>query len=130
MQVLCAGAVIVNSAGELLLVRRGQEPGMGLYSVPGGRVEPGETLEMACAREVLEECGLKVAVGRPLGQVERSGPGGVTFDITDFACTVTGGHLQAGDDAGEVRWVPLDRLADQPLVTGLLDALRLWGVVG
>jgi 8-oxo-dGTP diphosphatase len=112
-----------------LLVRRGHPPDVGRYSVPGGRVEPGEALEKACAREVLEECGLRVVVERPLGEVDRPAPGGGTFHITDFACSVEAGEVRAGDDAAEAAWVPLAHLARYPLVPGLLHALQEWGVV-
>lgn len=129
MVIECVGAILVNGQGELLLVRRGNPPDIGLYSVPGGRVEAGETQEAACAREVLEECGLSVVPQRALGAVERPAPGGATFHITDFVCSDYSGELRAGDDAAEAVWVPLGDLAKFPLVPGLLRALQEWGVV-
>src|ERR1700683_4891473 len=101
----CVGAIITDAAGRLLLIRRGHEPGLGLWSVPGGRVETGETDEQAVVREVMEETGLEVGVGRLVGAVRRPAPGGAVFDIRDYAATVTGGTLAAGDDADEARWV-------------------------
>src|SRR4051812_36423779 len=65
----CAGAVVRDRDGRLLLVRRGHAPSEGLWSVPGGRVEDGETPEQAAAREVLEETGLYVDVGKLLASV-------------------------------------------------------------
>jgi len=65
----CAGAVIKDGQGRLLLIRRRNEPGAGLWSLPGGRIEPGETGDQAVAREVREETGLSVTVGRLLGVV-------------------------------------------------------------
>ncbi len=68
----CAGAVIKDERGRLLLIKRGHEPGAGLWSPPGGRIEPGETDADALVREMLEETGLTVEPGRLLGRVRRS----------------------------------------------------------
>lgn len=125
----CAGAVVHDGAGRLLVVRRGREPGRGLWSLPGGRCEPGETATAAVVREVREETGLDVVAGRLVGRVERAGPGGSVYVIDDVACTVTGGELAAGDDADDVRWVDTAELALLPLTEGLLDALGGWGVL-
>jgi 8-oxo-dGTP diphosphatase len=127
--VACAGAIVVDGDGRLLLIRRGQEPGRGLWSLPGGRCEPGEDAAAAAVRETYEETGLEVAAGRLVGRVERPGPGGVTYVIDDLACTVTGGTLRAGDDAAETRWVGPAELAALPVTDGLLDALSGWGVL-
>ncbi|HEY3954266.1 MAG TPA: NUDIX domain-containing protein [Streptosporangiaceae bacterium] len=128
--VRCVGAIITDQAGRLLLVRRGREPGRGLWSVPGGRVEPGETDEQALVRELREETGLAVRAGRLVGTMYRPGPGGVVYDIRDYAATVTGGTLSAGDDADDARWVGRADLAGLPLTGGLVDALTEWGVLG
>lgn len=111
------------------MVRRGRPPGEGLWSVPGGRVEPGESDAEAVARELLEETGLTVAVGALAGTVERPGPDGVTFVINDYAATATGGTLRAGDDAADARWVPIPDLDALPVTPGLLEALRSWGIL-
>lgn len=126
-RVPCVGAVVRDDAGRLLLVRRANEPGRGLWSLPGGRVEPGESAEQALVREVREETGLLVTVGPPVGRVERAGPGGVVYDIADHVCRPVGGTLRAGDDAAEVRWV--SGLAALPLTEGLAETLRAWGVL-
>lgn len=116
--------------GRLLVVRRGREPGRGRWSVPGGRVEPGESVARACAREVREETGLDVEVGAVVGRVERAAPDGATYVIDDLACTVRGSRTPtAGDDADEVRWVTRDELAELPLVDLLLETLDGWGVL-
>ena len=125
----CAGAIVVDGEGRLLLIRRGREPGRGLWSLPGGRCEPGEDAAAAAVRETYEETGLAVAADRLVGRVERPGPGGVTYVIDDLACTVTGGTLRAGDDADETRWVGPAELAALPVTDGLLDALSGWGVL-
>ncbi|HMA45799.1 MAG TPA: NUDIX domain-containing protein [Frankiaceae bacterium] len=126
-RVPCVGALVRDGAGRLLLVRRGNEPGRGLWSLPGGRVEPGESAEQALVREVREETGLLVTVGPLVGRVERPGPGGVVYDIADHACRTVGGTLRAGDDAAEVRWV--GGLAGLPLTEGLAETLDAWGVL-
>jgi mutator protein MutT len=128
-RVPCAGAVVRDHAGRLLLVQRGREPGRGRWSLPGGRVEPGETAEQAAVREVREETGLDVVAGELVGRVERPGPGGVTYVIDDIACTVLGGRLRPGDDADDARWVDTADLELLPLSDGLLDALTGWRVV-
>jgi 8-oxo-dGTP diphosphatase len=128
-RVPCAGAIVRDGDGRLLLIRRGHEPGRGLWSLPGGRCEPGEDAAAAAVRETYEETGLVVAAGPLVGRVERPGPGGVTYVIDDLACTVTGGTLRAGDDAAEARWVPADDLGTLPVTDGLLDALSHWGVL-
>jgi 8-oxo-dGTP diphosphatase len=116
---LCAGAVIRDDEGRLLLVRRGRAPSAGLWSVPGGRLEAGETPQEAAVREVREETGLEVALGQLLATVEIG-----EFLVHDFAAEVVGGQLQAGDDASEVRWCSFDEAALLPLTPGLLDELR------
>ncbi|NDU76086.1 NUDIX domain-containing protein [Actinomadura sp. DSM 109109] len=129
MRVRCVGGIVRDAEGRLLLVRRGHPPGEGLWSVPGGRVEPGEDDPAAVARELREETGLDVRPGALAGTVERPGPGGVVYEIHDYTATVTGGTLRAGDDASDVRWVPPDELDGLPLAPGLLDALTGWGVL-
>jgi 8-oxo-dGTP diphosphatase len=129
----CVGAVITDEAGRLLLVQRGHEPGLGLWSIPGGRVEPGETDAEAVRREVLEETGLRVTCGPLAGSVERPGRGGTIYDIRDYRAMVTGGRLAAGDDAADVRWVSAAEAAALDaagkLTGGLLATLRSWSVL-
>jgi len=129
VRVACAGAIVLDGAGRLLLIRRGREPGRGLWSLPGGRCEPGEDAAAAAVRETYEETGLEVTAGRLVGRVERPGPGGITYLIDDLACTVTGGTLRAGDDADDARWVRAAELAALPVTEGLLEALTRWGVL-
>jgi 8-oxo-dGTP diphosphatase len=125
----CVGAVIKDDAGRLLLIKRGHEPGQGLWSIPGGRVEAGETDAAALVREVREETGLLVTPGRLIGSVRRPAGDGGVFDIRDYAASVDGGTLVPGDDADDAVWAgPAERDA-LPLTAGLLDALRSWGAV-
>jgi len=126
----CVGAVIKDGAGRLLLIRRGHEPGKGLWSIPGGRIEPGESDEAALVREVLEETGLVVTAGRLIGAVLRpAGVSGAVLDIRDYAAEVTGGTLVPGDDADDAVWAGAADLESLPLTGGLLEALRSWGAL-
>jgi len=129
-RILCVGAVVTDGRGRLLLIRRGHEPGAGLWSLPGGRVEPGETDAEALVREMEEETGLTVQPGRLIGQVQRPGLAGDVLDIRDYAATVTGGTLRAGDDAADARWVDPEDLAVLAMTEGLVEALTEWGVLG
>ncbi len=125
----CVGAIVRDGDGRLLLIQRGHDPEAGRWSLPGGRVEPGETDAQALAREMLEETGLIVTPGPLVGAVERPGTGDTVLDIRDYAATVTGGTLAAGDDAADARWVPPVDVTSLPLTTGLADILRSWTVL-
>jgi ADP-ribose pyrophosphatase YjhB (NUDIX family) len=125
--------VITDGAGRLLLIQRGHDPGRGLWSIPGGRIEAGESAAAALVRETREETGLVVSAGRLVGEVRRPGPGGTEYLISDYAAVITGGTLAPGDDAADVRWATpaeLDRMeARAELSPGLLAALRSWGAL-
>ena len=125
----CVGAVIKDDQGRLLLIKRGHAPGAGLWSLPGGRIEAGETDAEALVREMREETGLAVEPGQLVGTVRRPAQDGDILDIRDYAATVTGGTLHAGDDAAEARWVAPGELESLPLTEGLVEALTSWGVL-
>jgi 8-oxo-dGTP diphosphatase len=129
-EVPCVGAVVHDEHGRLLLIRRGHAPSRGLWSVPGGRVEAGETEDAAVVREVAEETGLTVTAGGLLGRV-RIPAAGVVFTVADFACRLTDPRQQpvAGDDADDVAWVDAARLAALPVTTGLVEALTSWAAL-
>jgi len=128
----CVGAVVHDAEHRLLLVRRGRPPGRGLWSVPGGRVEPGESAAEAVVREVLEETALLVEPTATAGVVERPAPDGV-YVIEDFVARPAPGAdptaVRAGDDADEVGWFDLEQLDLLPCVDGLREALAGWGLL-
>jgi 8-oxo-dGTP diphosphatase len=126
----CVGAVVQDAAGRLLLIQRGQEPSRGLWSLPGGRVEAGETTEQAVEREVLEETGLRVRAGALVGRVSIPGDG-VVYDVLDLSCTLTDTEARpvAGDDAADVVFADAVTLARLPCTPLLLETLRDWGVL-
>ncbi len=126
----CVGAVIKDDEGRLLLIKRGHEPAAGLWSLPGGRIEPGETDIQALIREIAEETGLEIEAGHLLGAVQRPGRQGTVIDIRDYTATVIGGTLSAGDDAADARWVDVAELDGLALTDGLVEALTSWGVLG
>nr|WP_245645329.1 NUDIX domain-containing protein [Pseudonocardia acaciae] len=119
-----------DRSGRLLLIRRGQPPGQGLWSLPGGRVEPGESDHQAVVREIEEETGLRVRPGRLLGTVRRPAPSGATYVIADYACELVGpDRPTGGSDADEARWVDEADYYTLPLVAGLTEALIDWGAL-
>ena len=120
---LAVGAVVLHH-DHVLLVCRSTQPEAGRWSFPGGRVEPGERMADAAAREVREETGLDVKISHPLDWIERIGPDH-HFVLVDFAATVTERQTPTpGDDAADARWVYLDEISSLALVDGLLDFLR------
>ena len=126
----CVGAVVHDGVGRLLLIRRGHDPHRGRWSLPGGRIEPGESAEQAIVREVREETGLEVRVGPAVGSVLIPA-GAVVYDVTDFACTPVdpAAPLVAGDDADGVAWVDAATLGGLACTPRLVETLREWGVL-
>jgi 8-oxo-dGTP diphosphatase len=125
---VCVGAIAVDE-GRLLLIRRGRGPAAGVWSVPGGRVEAGETLAEAVLRELAEETALEGVCDGLVGWVERMGPDH-HYVILDFAVTVLEPREpRAGDDAAEAEWVPLDEVAHRRLADGLAEFLHEHGIV-
>lgn len=126
--VACVGALVHDADGRLLLIERGSEPHRGRWTLPGGRVEAGESLEQAVVREIREETGLDVSVGAEVGRVLIPS-GNVMFDVVDFTCTLVDPTAEpvAGDDAADVRFVDAAALRDLPCTPTLIDTLREWG---
>jgi ADP-ribose pyrophosphatase YjhB (NUDIX family) len=125
---LAIGAIVIND-DALLMVQRANDPGKGLWSLPGGRVEVGELLADALKREVLEETGLAVEVGELAGILEVPGED-LHYVILDYHATVTGDTTtRAGTDASEVRWVPLKEVAHMQCTPRFIETMQAWSVL-
>lgn len=125
---IVVGAVVIHD-GSLLMVRRANEPSKGLWTLPGGRVEPGEYLAEAAAREVLEETGVTVDVGELLGVLEVVGEEW-HYVIHDYLATVDGDPSPTpADDAQEARWVPLEEVPSLECTPRFVETLTGWGVL-
>jgi ADP-ribose pyrophosphatase YjhB (NUDIX family) len=126
--VLGIGALIFER-GRILLVERGKEPLKGYWSLPGGVLEIGETLEQGIIREVREETGLEVEPLKMLEIFERiirdsQGAPEYHYVLIDYVCRVTGGSLRAADDASRVAWVPRRLLSTYQITTGTLPVIE------
>ena len=124
--VVAVAAIVFDDAGRVLLIERGRPPGVGLWSVPGGRVELGEALAAAVVREVREETGLDVEPGPLVEIVERvstAEAGSYHYVILDYLAHLRPGAAsapRAGDDVTAARWVSRAELASLPLTDGLV----------
>jgi 8-oxo-dGTP diphosphatase len=129
--IVAVGAVILHG-DRVLLVQRGQEPLKGEWSLPGGVVELGETLEAALTREVREETSLDIVVGpvvEVLDSIRRDADGRAEYHyiIIDYACRVRGGTSTAasrGTDAADVRWVAVSDLERHGVATTAIAVIR------
>jgi NAD+ diphosphatase len=106
-----AGAILLDEAGRVLLGRRGVEPYRGSWDVPGGFVEPGESLGECLQRELREEAGVEVAVGRFVASApDTYGTEGAATINAFFECRLLSGDPQPDDDVAELRWFARDEL--------------------
>ncbi len=120
--VVGVGAIITRG-DAVLLVRRGREPQKGIWSIPGGVLKVGETLEEGVRREVREEVGIEVRVVERVEVVERILPDATGkleyhYILIDYLCEPTRGTLQAADDAAEAAWVERADLSVYSITTG------------
>lgn len=128
LPVVAVGAVVIDD-DRLLLVRRGRGPAQGDWSVPGGKVEWGESLAEAVTRELREETGLDGVCGPLIGWAERIDDA-THHVILDFEVTLVGDDvLVAGDDAAEAAWVDLHAVGEMRLVEGLAEFLHDHGIL-
>jgi 8-oxo-dGTP diphosphatase len=112
--------------GKILLVRRARSPAKGFYSLPGGRVEFGETLHAAVHREVDEETGLKIEILDLAGwrEVVPATAGGSHYLIMSFAARWTFGEPVLNDELDDFRWLAPDALGDLKITTGLEEIMQ------
>jgi ADP-ribose pyrophosphatase YjhB (NUDIX family) len=125
---LGVGAIIFEG-DSVLLVERAGEPLKGWWSIPGGLLETGETLEAAIQREVREETGLLVDVVSRFDIFERimrdaAGRAEYHYVLVDYICKAAGGILQPGDDVSRVEWVPCARLDEYKVTSGTVAAVK------
>ncbi len=119
------GAVIFNSAGYVLLIKRDKAPRNGFWSIPGGKQEAGETLKTACKREVLEETGLTIGVKNIIAVVERRVEA-FHYVIIDFLATIADDAHEmpvAQSDVSDAKWVSVNQLSEFDLVEGLEEII-------
>ena len=123
-------SALVISDDEILMIRRGLPPYVGAWSLPGGKLNWGETIHDALRREVLEETGLTVRLGSLAGVVESIDPhGAFHYVILDYFAEVAGGDLRPGDDVTDVQWVSLDRVTQLETTPGLISYLDDLGLI-
>ena len=131
---VAVGGIAFDARGQVLLIQRGREPNFGLWSIPGGRLEMGETMQAAVVREMREETGLVVEVGPLVEAVDRimfSGPRAVNyhFVILDFLVTVVGGTLRPDGDVDDACWFSREEAEEMPLTDGLWPVIeRAWAM--
>ncbi len=126
--VVGVGAVVLDG-DRVLLVKRGHAPLKGQWSLPGGGVETGETLEQAVAREVLEETGITIEVGpivEVLDRISRDVEGRVEhhFVLIDFVARPSGGLLRSASDADDAAWVTLTDIPRYEVAPVTLTVIR------
>lgn len=102
--------VIVRRGDQVLLIQRGKEPGRGMWGLPGGAIELGETIRAAAVREVREECGIEIALGEVIDAVDilwrdDAGRAQYHYVVVDFLAQYVSGELRADSDVMDARWI-------------------------
>ncbi len=119
------GGIVFNNRKQVLMIQRNQPPAMGFWSIPGGKLEPGESLAGACQREIKEETGLEINVKHIVAVVERRIEG-FHYVIIDYLALLMNEENSfpiAQSDVAEARWISLEHLTDYKLVTGLAEII-------
>ena len=126
---VCAVGALIYRGSRILLVRRGKAPSLGKWSVPGGRLRLGETLEAAVIRETREETCLAVRplrIGKVVEHLLRDSRGEIEYHyvIVDYVCRVVGGSPQPASDVSEVRFVEISELSQWDMTEGTAQVIR------
>ena len=127
------GAIVIHE-GRILLVKRGVEPSRGLWAIPGGTLNLGETLQQCAAREILEETGITIKVGNCVyvfDFLERDDSGKIKFHfvVVDFAGQYLSGEPKGADDAEDARWLKPEEFSSLPVAKNTLAALKEIGFI-
>lgn len=125
------GAVVIRN-GKVLLVQRGRAPGRGLWAIPGGSVELGESLQAAAEREILEETGVVIRAGKPIyvfDLIENDALGILKFHyvIVDLKAEYISGEPLAADDAEDARWLAPEDLSSLNVAPVTVELLKKIG---
>ncbi len=125
--VVAASAVVVRD-GRILMIKRAKEPNKGKWSIPGGRIELGESIHEAVKREVSEECNIEIEITRLLevaDNIIRDEAGRVRYHyvLIDFFARYKGGEIKAQSDAEDYRWVTLEELPEMDMSPQLRSIL-------
>lgn len=129
--IAAVGVVVVREDGRILLARRANPPSAGMWSLPGGRLELGETVAECARREVLEECGVHcepLELHHAVDSIHRDAAGRVQYHylIVDVLARWTSGDPRPGADASEVAWFRAENLGEPdvtPRVAEVVEAL-------
>jgi 8-oxo-dGTP diphosphatase len=119
------GVAVING-DALLLIKRGRGPNAGLWAVPGGKVDYGESMPDAAVRELREETGIEAEIEGVVWVGDAMGPGDPPewhYTLVDYRARMIGGTLAAADDAAEAAWVPLDQVLDLPLTSTMPELI-------
>lgn len=126
---VCSVGALIYRGSRILLVRRGKAPSLGKWSVPGGRLRLGETLEAAVIRETREETCLAVrplGIGKVVEHIHKDERGDIEYHyvIVDYVCRIVGGSPQAASDVSEVRFVEISELSQWDMTEGTAQVIR------
>lgn len=126
---VCAVGAIVFRGDEVLLIQRGKPPAQGKWSLPGGAVRLGETLESAVIRELQEEAGMKVkplGVGKVIDRIYADSQGKIAYHyvIVDYVCEAGPEQPEAGSDASDAGFFEVQRLDEMDMTEGTAEVIR------
>ena len=128
------GVVVYNNAGKILMVKRAKEPNKGMWSIPGGAIELGETINRAAEREVYEECSVKIEIERVLDGAEnmvKDGDGRIRYHyvIIDLLARYVSGKIKARTDAADCGWFTTGEIAKMDITPTLRAMFRRQGII-